>query len=164
MPHDREKGPGVKPERWPKYRYCFLALRKREVCLQQVLRWPLFRDGRQDPRNIERQDPQKRVCNPVQRTPWGVGKKRGEENLTKDTRPKTGVLGPFAQYVFHPPQVSVLCFPTSKSTTEQTRSSFKGVQELSGECVLWCVFLPPYVLHPPIARPQKSDSEVRCHL
>ena len=40
-------------------------------------------------------------------------------------------------------------FPVQKSTTQQTRSSFGGVQKCSGERVLWYVFLPPYVLHPP---------------
>ena len=33
------------------------------------------------------------------------------------------------------------------------RSSFGGVQNFSGGCVLWYVFLPPYVLHPPIPWP-----------
>ena len=56
---------------------------------------------------------------------------------------------PPVRYVFHPPQVSVLCFSCTKSTTEQTRSSFGGVQNFSGERVLWYVFLPPCVLHPP---------------
>ena len=41
-------------------------------------------------------------------------------------------------------------FPVQKSTTEQTRSSSGGVQKFSGERVLWYVFLPAYVLHPPI--------------
>ena len=44
-------------------------------------------------------------------------------------------------------QSSVL--PAQKSTTKQTRSSFGGFQKFSGERVLWYVFLPPYVLHPP---------------
>ena len=39
-------------------------------------------------------------------------------------------------------------FPVQKSTTEQTRSSFGGVQKFSGKRVLWYVFLPPYVWHP----------------
>ena len=28
---------------------------------------------------------------------------------------------------------------------------------VSGECILWYVFLPPYVLHPPISRPKNSS-------
>ena len=39
--------------------------------------------------------------------------------------PKGGFGSPLVWYVFHPPQVSVLCF---SCTTEQTRSSFGGVQ------------------------------------
>ena len=46
-----------------------------------------------------------------QRTPWGGGgKKRGEENLTKDTPPKIGFGPLFVWYVFHPPLVSLLWF------------------------------------------------------
>ena len=92
-----------------------------------------------------------------QRTPWGGGKKRGEKNLTNDTPPKKGFWTPLVRYVFHPPQVSVLCFPVQKSTTDQTRSSFGGVQKFSGERVLWYVFLPPYVLHPPISPPKGRE-------
>ena len=86
----------------------------------------------------------------------GGGKRGGVENVTNDTPPKKGFWTPLVRYVFHPPQVSVLCFkfPVQKSTTEQTRSSFGGVQTFWGERVLWYVFLPPYVLHPPISRPK----------
>ena len=85
-----------------------------------------------------------------QRTPWGGGKKRGVENLTNDTPPTTGFWTPPRTVRFPPPlrcQCSV--FPVQKSTPEQTRSSFGGVQKFSGERVLWYVFLPPYVVHPP---------------
>ena len=63
-------------------------------------------------------------------------------------------VGPPSYGTFSTPltcQCSV--FPVQKSTTEQTRSSFGGVQKFSGERVLWYVFHPPYVLHPPISRP-----------
>ena len=49
-----------------------------------------------------------------------------------------------------------LLFLVQKSTTVQNRSSFGGVQKFSGERVLWYVFLPPYVLHPPISRPKRK--------
>ena len=76
--------------------------------------------------------------------PWGGGgKKRGVENLTIDTPPKRAFGPPLVRYVFHPSQVSVLCFSCTKSTTEQTRSSFGGVQKFSGERVLWYVVSPP---------------------
>ena len=64
------------------------------------------------------------------------------------------VLDPPSYGTFSTPlkcQCSV--FPVQKSMTEQTRSSFGGVQKFSGERVLWYVLLPPYVLHPPISRP-----------
>ena len=67
--------------------------------------------------------------------------------------PKRG-FGPPSYGTFSTPltcQCSV--FPVQKSTTEQTRSSFGGVQKFSGERVLWYAFLPPYVLHPAISRP-----------
>ena len=95
-----------------------------------------------------------------QRTPWGGGKRRGVENLTNDTPPK-GVLDPPRTVRFPPPlrcQCSV--FPVQKSTTEQTRSSFGGVKNFSGERVLWYVFLPPYALHPPISRPNEKVGTV----
>ena len=61
-----------------------------------------------------------------------------------------GVLDPFSYSTFPTPPLRCQCdvFPVQKSTTERTRSSFGGVQKLLGECVLWYVFLPPYVLHP----------------
>ena len=90
-----------------------------------------------------------------QRTPWGGGKRRGVENLTNDTPPKRGFRPRLVRYVFQPPSgVSALFFLYKISTPEQTRSSFGGVQKFSGERVLWYVFLPPYVLHPPISRPK----------
>ena len=81
--------------------------------------------------------------------------KRGGWKTSRMTHlPKRGFGPPLVWYVFHPPQVSVLCFSCTKihvqkSTTEQTRSSFRGVQKFSGERVLWCVLLPPHVLQPP---------------
>ena len=85
----------------------------------------------------------------------GGWKKEGEENLTNDTPPKKG-FGPPSYGTFSTPvgcRYSV--FPVQNSTTEQTRSSFGGVQNFSGGHVLWYVFLPPCVLHPPISWPKK---------
>ena len=82
------------------------------------------------------------------------------ENLTNDTPPKKAVLDPPSYGTFSTPltcQCSV--FAVQKSMTEQTRSSFGGVQKFSGERVLWYVFLPPYVLHPPISRPNEVSSQ-----
>ena len=72
------------------------------------------------------------------------------ENLTNDTPPKTGFWTPPSYGAFFTPlRCPCSVFPVQKSTTEQTRSSFGGVQKFSGERVLWYVFLPPYVLPPP---------------
>ena len=91
----------------------------------------------------------------------GVEKGGGWKTSRMTPLPKRGFGPPLVRYVFHPPQASVLCFPVQKSTTEQTRSSFGGVQKFSGERVLWYVFLPPYVLHPPISRPKLKSSPCR---
>ena len=48
--------------------------------------------------------------------------------------------------------------------TEQTRSSFGGVQNFSGGRVLLYVFLPPYVVHPLYHGPTLYKAEgVRIH-
>ena len=88
----------------------------------------------------------------------GGGKKRGVENLTNDTPPKKVFWTPPRTVRFPPLRCQCSVFPIQKSTTEQTRSSFVRVQTFSGERVLWYVFLPPYVLHPPISRPKKLQS------
>ena len=83
----------------------------------------------------------------------GVEKGGGWKTSRMTPLPKRG-FGPPSYGTFSTPltcQCSV--FPVQKSTTEQTRSSFGGVQKFSGERVLWYVFHPPYVLHPPISRP-----------
>ena len=49
-------------------------------------------------------------------------------------------------------------FPVQKSTTEQTRSSFGGVQKFSGERILWYVFLPHTFCTPPISRPKSKKN------
>ena len=88
----------------------------------------------------------------------GVEKRGGWKTSRMTPLPKRG-FGPPSHGTFSTPlrcQCSV--FPVKKSTTEQTRSSFGGVQKFSEECVLWCVFLPPYVC----ARnpPERSSCEI----
>ena len=46
----------------------------------------------------------------IQRTPWGGGKKRGEENLTNDTPPKKGFWTPPSYGTFSPPSGVVALF------------------------------------------------------
>ena len=68
------------------------------------------------------------------------------ENLTNDTPPKRGFGPPLVRYVF---QVSVLCFPVQKSTTEQTRSSFGGVQKHFRESAFSGTFSSPHTFCTP---------------
>ena len=64
---------------------------------------------------------------------------------------------------FPPPSgVSALFFPYKNPRQSKTRSSFGGVQKFSGERVLSCVFLPAYVLHPPISRPKTQKTLLKC--
>ena len=80
----------------------------------------------------------------TQRTPLG-GRQKRVENLTDDIPPQKGVLDPPSYSTFSTPlrcQCSV--FPVQKSTTEQTRSSFGGVQNFSGERILW-YGTPPHI-------------------
>ena len=81
--------------------------------------------------------------------------------------PKRG-FGPPSYGTFSTPlRRQCYVFPVQKSTTEQTRSSFGGVQNFSGERVLWYVlkFLPPHVLHPPHITAQRYfQSKKPAHL
>ena len=83
----------------------------------------------------------------------GVEKRGGRKTSRMTPLPKRG-FGPPSYGTFSTP-LACRCsvFPVQKSTTEQTRSSFGGVQYFSGGRILWYVFLPPYVLHPPISWP-----------
>ena len=79
----------------------------------------------------------------------GVEKRGGWKTSRMTPPPKRG-FGPPPYGTFSTPlrcQCSV--FPVQNSTTEQTRSSFGGVQQFSGELVLWCIFLPPMRFAPP---------------
>ena len=83
---------------------------------------------------------------PIRGRHGGVEKRGGWKTSRMTPLPKRG-FGPPSYGTFSTPlrcQCSV--FPVQESTTEQTRSSFGGVQKFSGERVLWYVFLPPYVL------------------
>ena len=85
----------------------------------------------------------------------GGGKKRGVESLTNDTPSQKGVLDPPPRTVRFPPphQVSALFCLYKNRRQSRPEAPFGGVQNFPGERVLWYVFLPPYVLHPPISRP-----------
>ena len=91
----------------------------------------------------------------------GGWKKEGGGNLTNDTPPNKGFwTPPLVGCVFCPSQVSELCFSCTEihdRADQKLFKSFGGVQKLSGERVLWYVFLPRYVLHPAMSRPDQKE-------
>ena len=86
-----------------------------------------------------------------QRTPWGVKKKRGVENLTNDTPPKRSFGPPFVRYVFHPPQpeVSVLCFSCTKIHDRADQKLFWRGPKIFGRARSLVRFPPPIRFAPP---------------
>ena len=85
------------------------------------------------------------------------------ENLTNDTPLPKGVLDPPSYGTFSTPlRCHCSVFPVHKSMTEQTRSSFGGVQKFSGERVPWYVFLPPYVFIFPVFLKKEYQKSCPC--
>ena len=78
----------------------------------------------------------------AQRTPWGGWKKEGGRKTSRMTSLPKKVLDPPRTVRFPIFSGAVALFFLYKITTEQTRSSFEGVQNFSGGRVLWYVFLP----------------------
>ena len=72
---------------------------------------------------------------------WKSFKRRGEEISRRIPLPKRGFGPPFVWYVFRP---------------LQGHGSFVLVQKRLRFFLLWYVFLPPFVLHPPISWPKYS--------
>ena len=67
--------------------------------------------GRRGPQIVNKNDVNK-LKEVLQRTPWGGGKKRGEENLTNDTPPKKGFWTPPSYGTFSTPLKCRCCvFP-----------------------------------------------------
>ena len=94
-----------------------------------------------------------------QRTPWGVEKKRGGKTSRWTPLPKR-VLDPLSSGTASTPlRCRWSAFPVQKSKTQHYRGSFGGVQNFSAGGVVWHVFLPPYVLHPPISGPNTSQKK-----
>ena len=107
---------------------------------------------------LSRKFPRIFLGNPRTDPAMGGWKKGGGRKTSRMTPPPKRGFGPSSYGAFSTPlrcQCSV--FPVPKSTTEQNRSSFGGAQKFSGERVLRYVFLPPYVLHPPISRPNPEQ-------
>ena len=76
-------------------------------------------------------------------------KKRGEENLTKDTPPKKSCWTALVRYVFHPPGCHCSCFPVQRAKTEQTRSLFGRVQKFIWRARSLVRFPTPILFAPP---------------
>ena len=81
----------------------------------------------------------------------GDGKKRGEENLTKDTpSQKEGLALPSSGTFSAPLGCRCSVFPVQKSTTERTPESFsRGVQAQFGRVRSLVHFPPPIHFAPP---------------
>ena len=89
-----------------------------------------------------------------QRTPWGGGKKRGVENLTNDTPPQRGFEPPLVRYVFHPPQVSVLCFACTIIHDRANQKLFWRGPKIFGRARSLVRFPPPIRFAPPHIKAQ----------
>ena len=77
------------------------------------------------------------------------GEKRGVENLTNDTPPKKGFGPPLAGHVFHPPQVSVLCFSCTKIHNRVDQKLFWRGPKIFGRARSLVRFPPPIRFAPP---------------
>ena len=96
------------------------------------------------------------------RTPWRGGKKRGVENLTNAAPPKTGFWTPLLRYVFHPSQVSVLCFSCTKKNPRQSRPEalLEGSKNFRESAFSGTFSSPHTFCNPPISRPNfPGDSQ-----
>ena len=86
----------------------------------------------------------------IQRTAWGPGKKRGEENLTNDTPPKKGFWTPPRTGRFPPPpQVSILCFSCTKIHDRAEQKLFWRGPKIFGRARSLVRFPPPIRFAPP---------------
>ena len=79
----------------------------------------------------------------------GWNKNWGEENLTNDTPLKKGVWTPPRTVRFPTPSGFIALFSLFKNPRQSRTEALLEGPEFSGGRVLWYVFLPPYVLHPP---------------
>ena len=79
----------------------------------------------------------------------GGGKKREVENLTNDTPRKKGFWTPLVQYVFHPPQVSVLCSSCTKIDDRADQKLFWRGPKIFGRARSLVRFPPPIRFAPP---------------
>ena len=71
------------------------------------------------------------------------------ENLTNDTPPKKGFWTPLVRYVFHPPQLSVLCFSCTKIHDSVDQKLFWRGPKIFGRACSLVRFPPPIRFAPP---------------
>ena len=87
----------------------------------------------------------------------GVEKKRGWNDLTNDTPPKKGFWTPLVRYVFHPPQVSVLCFSCTRIHDRADQKLFWRGPKILRESALSGTFSSPHTFcTPPYHGPIKA--------
>ena len=87
----------------------------------------------------------------------GGGNKEGVENLTNDTHPKRGFWTPLRTVRFPPPLRCQCCVFLYKNPLQsRPEALLEGSKKLSGERVLWYVFLSPIRFAPPISRAKFS--------
>ena len=89
---------------------------------------------------------------------WGGGEKGGGWKTSRMTHlPKRGFGPPLVRYVFHPPQVSVLCFSCTKIHDRADQKLFWRGPEISGIARSLVRFPPPIrFAPPPISQPKTS--------
>ena len=71
------------------------------------------------------------------------------ENLTNDTPPKKGFWTPLIRYVFHPPQVSLLCFSCTRIHDRADQKLFWRGPKIFGKARCLVRFPPPIRFAPP---------------
>ena len=76
-------------------------------------------------------------------------KKRGEENLTKDTPLKIGFWTPFVWYTFQPSLVSSLCLSCTQLRLSRPEAHLEGCRYFLEGAFCGTFSFSTYVLHPP---------------
>ena len=101
-------------------------------------------------RTLDGQRISKRIALTNQRTPWGGVEKRGGWKTSRMTPlPKRGFGPPLVRYVFHPPQVSVLCFSCTKIHDRADQKLFWRGPKIFGRARSLVRFPPPIRFAPP---------------
>ena len=88
----------------------------------------------------------------------GGGKRGGWKTSRMTPLPKRGFGRPLVQYVFHPPQVSVLCFSCIKVHDRADQKLFWRDPKISRRARSLVRFPPPIRFAPPISRPKVPGS------